>query len=117
MNDCVFCKIINGDIPSEKFYEDDMMIIISDIAPKAKKHYLAIPKKHYKYFTEMTAADGDIWGKCVRRIGELAPQLGLDNGFRFIVNQGEDAEQTVPHLHMHLVGGQKLRVCNYKSNE
>lgn len=117
MDDCVFCKIIKGEIPSEKFYEDDLMIIISDIAPKAKKHYLAIPKKHYKLFSEMTAQDAVDLGACIKEIGELAPQLGLGNGFRLIVNQGDDAAQTVFHLHMHLLGGQYLAECDYKVNE
>lgn len=113
MNDCVFCKIIDGDIPSEKLYEDELMIIIRDIAPKAEKHYLAIPKKHYKLFTEMTEQDAADLGKCIRKIGDLADSLGLENGFRFIINQGDDAEQTVFHLHMHLIGGQKLTTRNY----
>lgn len=114
MEDCIFCKIINGEIPSERFYEDDLMIVIADISPKANKHYLAIPKKHYKYFTEMTAEDAENLGKCIKKIGEIAPSLGLEGGFRFIVNQGDDAIQTVPHLHMHLLGGQKLSEPNYK---
>lgn len=117
MEDCIFCKIINGEIPSQRFYEDDLMIVIQDIAPKAAKHYLAIPKKHYKLFSEMTAEDAADLGKCIRKIGEIAPSLGLENGFRFIVNQGDDAEQTVFHLHMHLVGGQKLSTRDYKRNE
>lgn len=113
MDDCVFCKIIKGEIPSKRFYEDDLMIIIADIAPKAKKHYLAIPKKHYKLFSEMSENDAAELGKCIRKIGEIAPSLGLENGFRFIVNQGDDAEQTVFHLHMHLIGGQKLVSRSY----
>lgn len=115
MDDCIFCKIVRGEIPAEKFYEDDLMIIIADISPKAKKHYLAIPKKHYKLFSEMSDSDAADLGKCVKKIGELAPELGLENGFRFIVNQGDDAEQTVFHLHMHLLGGQKLHSSNYKN--
>ena len=108
MEDCIFCKIIKGEVPSEKFYEDDIMIVIADIAPKAKKHYLAIPKKHFKYFSDMTEQDAVMLGKCIKKVGELSTSLGLEGGFRFIVNQGDDAMQTVPHLHMHLLGGQKL---------
>ena len=81
MDDCIFCKIVRGEIPAEKFYEDDLMIIIADISPKAKKHYLAIPKKHYKLFSEMSDSDAADLGKCVKKIGELAPELGLENGF------------------------------------
>lgn len=113
MEDCIFCKIIKGEIPSEKFYEDDLMIVIADISPKANKHYLAIPKKHYKYFTEMSEADAVELGKCIKKVGDLASSLGLSGGFRFMVNQGDDAMQTVPHLHMHLLGGQKLSEPDY----
>ena len=94
MDDCIFCKIVAGDIPAKKYYEDELMIVIA----------------------EMTEADAADLGKCIRKIGEIAPSLGLENGFRFIVNQGDDAEQTVFHLHMHLLGGQKLSTHSYKSN-
>lgn len=108
MDNCIFCKIIKGEIPSKKFYEDDRMIVIADIAPKAKKHYLAIPKKHYKLITEMTEADRRDLSECFKTIGEIAPLLGLENGYRIIINQGDDAGQTVFHLHIHLLGGEKL---------
>lgn len=116
MEDCVFCKILNGEIPSERFYEDELMIVIADIDPKAEKHYLAIPKKHYKLFTEMSAEDAVHLGKCLGKIGEIAPSLGLENGFRIAINQGDDAQQTVPHLHIHILGGQKLRSVDYRKN-
>lgn len=116
MKDCIFCKIINSEIPSERYYEDEHMIVIADISPKAKKHYLAIPKKHYKCFTEMTDEDAVELGRCIKKIGDIAPKLGLSGGFRFIVNQGDDANQTVPHLHMHLLGGQKLFETDYNDN-
>ena len=116
MDDCIFCKIIKGEIPSKKYYEDDLMIIIADIDPKAKLHYLAIPKKHYKLLSEITAADASDLGKCIMKIGELAPSLGLENGYRFIINQGDDAVQTVPHLHMHLLGGQKLVLRDFRTD-
>lgn len=117
MSDCLFCKIINGDIPSEKLYEDDLMIVIKDICPKAEKHYLAIPKSHYKLLSEMTAQDVADIGKCMKKVGESAEALGLGNGFRLIINQGEDADQTVFHLHMHLLGGQKLKETDHKDTE
>lgn len=117
MDDCIFCKIIKGEIPSEKHYEDDLMIIISDITPRAKKHYLAIPKKHYKLFSEMTEEDAKNLASCISKISTLAPSLGLKNGYRFIVNQGDDAVQTVPHLHMHLLGGQKLGIGGFTVDE
>ena len=117
MDNCIFCKIIKGELPSKKFYEDDLMIIIQDVNPRAKKHYLAIPKRHYKLFSEMTDVDAVHLGACVRKIAELAPSLGLENGYRVIVNQGDDAEQTVPHLHLHLIGGQKLTLGKYVEDE
>lgn len=111
MEDCIFCKIIDGSCPSTKFYDDDDMIIIADIAPHAKKHYLAIPKKHCKYISEF--GDFAALGRCFEKIAEVAPSLGLENGYRIIINQGDDAEQTVPHLHIHLLGGQKLGFPKY----
>ncbi len=117
MDDCIFCKIIKGEIPSKKYYEDDLMIIIADISPRAKKHYLAIPKKHFKYFSDMTEEDEKNLAACIKKISTLTPSLGLGNGYRFIVNQGDDAVQTVPHLHMHLLGGQKLGIGGFTVNE
>lgn len=114
MDNCVFCKIINGDIPSKRFYEDDNMIVIADIEPKADKHYLVIPKKHYKFLADMTADDAQKLGAIMAKIGELAPSLGLENGYRVIINQGDDAMQTVPHLHIHLLGGHPLPFGDYK---
>ena len=116
MDDCIFCKIIRCEIPSKRYYEDELMIVIADISPKAKKHYLAIPKKHYKLFSEMTESDAADLGKCITKIGEIAPSLGLENGFRFVINQGDDAEQTVFHLHMHLLGGQKLSSPSFNTD-
>lgn len=108
MNDCVFCKIIGGAIPSKRYYEDERMIVIADIDPKAAKHYLAIPKKHYKLLSEMTDADRDDLGRIFATISRLAPELGLGNGYRLVINQGDDAGQTVFHLHIHIMGGQTL---------
>lgn len=117
MDDCIFCKIIRGELPAKKFYEDDLMIIIQDVNPRAKKHYLAIPKKHFKYFSDMTDEDAENLAACIKKIATLAPSLGLENGYRFIVNQGDDAVQTVPHLHMHLLGGQKLGIGGFTVDE
>ena len=108
MNDCIFCKINAGEIPSKKYYEDDLMFIIADIDPKAEKHYLMIPKKHYKLLADMTEEDGVNLAKCLKKLADLAPSLGLENGFRIAINQGDDAGQTVPHLHVHVFGGQEL---------
>lgn len=107
-NDCVFCAIRAGEIPSEKVYEDERMMIIKDIEPKAKLHYLAIPKRHYKLLSEMTDADRDDLRYIFSMIPKLADSLGLHGGYRLTINQGDDAGQTVFHLHIHIMGGQKM---------
>ncbi len=106
--DCLFCKFISGEINVNKVYEDDLMIIIRDIAPQAKNHFLCIPKKHYKYLAEMTEEDTCILGKCFKKISELTELLQLQDGYRLVINQGDDAGQTVPHLHIHILSGQKM---------
>jgi len=109
MNDCIFCKIRDGVIPSQKLYEDELMFVIKDIAPAAKLHYLAIPKVHYKLLKDMTPNDAIDLGKCFFKIAEIADTiLGLENGFRIVINQGEDGNQVVFHLHIHILGGEKL---------
>ena len=108
MNDCIFCKINIGEIPSKKFYEDDNFFIIQDINPKANKHYLAIPKKHYALLSEQEQDDIIVLGKILNTIPKIAKQLGIENGYRLIINQGEDGRQEVKHLHIHILGGEKL---------
>ena len=108
MNNCVFCSIIEGKIPSERLYEDERMIVIRDIEPKAKLHYLAIPKRHYKLLSEMTESDREDLGKILSTVAEISGKLGLDGGYRLVINQGDDAGQTVFHLHIHILGGQKM---------
>lgn len=105
---CIFCKIINGEIPSTKVYEDEMMIIINDIAPQATKHYLAIPKQHFANIVEMNDEQAAIVGKMLKKIGELADRFGLKDGFRIVSNKGENGCQSVGHLHIHILGGEKL---------
>lgn len=109
MTDCIFCKIRDGVIPSKKYYEDENMFVIADIDPRAKKHFLAIPKNHYKLLADMSDSDREVLGKVFSTIAKISGEvLGLDNGYRLIINQGDDAGQTVPHLHIHIVGGEKL---------
>ncbi len=108
MENCIFCKIVAGEIPSPRLYEDDQMIVIKDIEPKAKLHYLCIPKTH---FTFLSATDGEkieAVRHCFATIPAIVEKLGLKDGYRVIVNQGENGGQTVPHLHIHLLGGEKL---------
>lgn len=108
MKDCVFCKIIAGEIPTQKVYEDDKMIVIKDIEPKAERHFLLIPKKHFKLLSEMDSDDAVDLGKCLKKIPELTDILGLEGGYRLVINQGDDAGQTVFHLHIHILTGQKM---------
>lgn len=106
-NNCIFCKIIKGEIKSEKHYEDENFIIISDISKRAKYHYLLIPKTHYKLLSEMTEKDAEILGGALKKLPHI-PNLRLENGYRLIINQGENAGQTVFHLHIHVLAGQKM---------
>lgn len=108
MSDCLFCKFVNGEIPVDKVYEDDKFIIIRDIAPQAKNHFLAIPKKHYKFIAEAETDDCCLVGEILKTISSLKDKLELENGYRLVINQGDDAGQTVPHLHIHVLSGQKM---------
>ncbi|MBR2341491.1 MAG: histidine triad nucleotide-binding protein [Clostridia bacterium] len=108
MENCVFCKIIAGIIPSPRLYEDDKIIVIRDIEPKAKLHYLCIPKTHFASFSEMDGEKAEIIKHCFEKIPALAGELGLQDGYRVIINQGENGGQTVPHMHIHLLGGEVL---------
>lgn len=108
MDNCVFCKIVAGEIPSAKVYEDGEILIFKDIAPIAKVHLLCVPKEHYRTVAELNAPRQAVLGRALAKIGELAPSLGLGEGYRLVVNQGETAGQTVPHLHIHILGGEPL---------
>ena len=108
MEDCLFCKFINGEIPVNKLYEDENMIIIRDIAPMAKNHYLLIIKSHFKYLAEMTENDSEMLRKCLKKLPSLKEELALEDGYRLVINQGDDTGQTVPHLHVHILCGQKM---------
>ena len=113
--DCVFCKIAKGEIPSEKVYEDDDVMIIKDIDPKADKHYLMIPHNHYKLISEMSDGDAAALMRGIRKLPELADRLGVAGGYRLVINQGDDAGQTVFHLHVHILGGQTLDFPDLRS--
>ena len=109
MNDCLFCKIINKEIPSTVVYEDDEILAFRDIHPVAPVHILVIPKKHITSLAELEKEDEAVIGKIYTVINELARKEGiLEKGFRVIVNCGEDGGQEVKHLHFHLLGGKKL---------
>lgn len=108
MDNCIFCKIGKGEINSKKFYEDEDFFVIADISPKAKKHYLMIPKNHYKLLSQQTNYDNEVLAKMLKKLPELQHTLGLDGGYRLIINQDDNGGQEVPHLHIHILGGEKL---------
>ena len=108
MKDCIFCKIVAGEIPSKKKYEDDEIVIFEDIEPKAKIHLLCVPKEHFAYLSEADGGRAALLGRTLQKIASLAPSLGLGEGYRLVVNQGENAGQTVKHLHIHVMGGEVL---------
>jgi histidine triad (HIT) family protein len=106
--DCIFCKILDGDIPAELIYEDDDIVAFNDISPQAPTHILVIPRKHITGPVALTDTDELLMGKLVKVGVDLAKSMGLDDGFRFVMNNGERAGQTVFHLHMHVLGGREL---------
>jgi histidine triad (HIT) family protein len=110
MENCLFCKIINGEIPSEKVYEDEEILAFKDIHPKAPVHILVIPKKHISSAMEIEEQDEALIGKMFTVIKKLAKEFGLENGYRIVNNCGSDGGQEVMHLHLHLLGGKKLRI-------
>ncbi|MEG0778792.1 MAG: histidine triad nucleotide-binding protein, partial [Oscillospiraceae bacterium] len=108
MADCIFCKIIAGEIPSDKIYEDDTCIAFRDIHPQAPTHFLVVPKTHIQSAVDITPENSAIVAHCFEVIALLAKQEKLDNGFRVINNCGENAGQTVPHIHFHVLAGKVL---------
>lgn len=109
MSDCLFCKIIAGEIPSKKLYEDDEFYSFFDINPQAPVHFLIIPKKHITSVMDMTAADASLLGRMLYRAQILAKAEGLEEGgARFVFNCKADAGQTVWHIHLHVLGGRQF---------
>lgn len=109
MEDCIFCKIIKGEIPSEKVYEDEDILAFKDIHPATPIHVLIIPKKHITNLMEVSEEDSQLMGKIVVVMQKVAKQLGIDEkGFRIISNCGPDSGQEVMHLHFHLLAGRVL---------
>ena len=108
MQDCLFCKIIAGDIPSKKVYEDEFTYAFHDIGPQAPVHVLIIPKKHIASMDDVQAEDQALMGHIMVKVSEIAEILGLENGYRLVNNCGEDGFQTVKHIHFHLLGKRKM---------
>ena len=108
MSNCLFCKIVSGDIPSTKVYEDDLVLAFRDIAPQAPTHILVIPKVHIPSVDGITAENSTVVAHIFTVIPQIAKAEGLENGYRVVSNCGEHAGQTVPHLHFHILGGKML---------
>ncbi|XCN73439.1 MAG: histidine triad nucleotide-binding protein [Candidatus Electrothrix aestuarii] len=104
---CLFCKIIKGEIPSDKLYEDDEVLVFRDIAPTAPVHFLVIPKKHINGPAAVAEEDQALIGKLMRIGSQVAKEEGIE-AFRVVFNNGAEAGQTVFHIHMHIIGGRSL---------
>lgn len=109
MEDCIFCKIVNRQIPSRIVYEDDSILAFHDIDPKAPVHVLVIPKQHIPSINEVTQENSQVIAHIFATMPKIAQQLGIkDSGYRVVVNCGKDAGQAVNHLHYHVLGGRSL---------
>jgi histidine triad (HIT) family protein len=107
MDDCIFCKIARGEIPSKKVYEDDDIFAFHDINPQAPVHFMMIPKRHIATLADATMNDAGVLGKMLALSARLAREQGSPEGFRTIINTGRIGRQEVMHLHMHVLGGQE----------
>ena len=105
MEECIFCKIINKEIPCTKIYEDEQFIAFHDIHPKAKVHVLVVPKDHVASLNDLQSQHQQMMGQLMLLLPVIAGQLGLNTGFRTVINTGKDGGQEVPHLHVHILGG------------
>ena len=105
MENCIFCKILNGEIPSNKVYEDEKYYAFRDINPQAKEHILVIPRQHVK---NVAQADAELLGGLFYTAARVAEQIGLTEGFRLVTNCGKHGAQSVEHLHVHILGGEQL---------
>ena len=108
MDNCLFCKIIAGQIPSTKVYEDELVYAFRDINPQAPVHILVVPKTHYADIAECAGANPDLTGYLIKIATRIAKSEGLENGFRLVTNNGADACQSVKHVHVHILGGKQL---------
>lgn len=108
MKDCLFCKIANGELHSQKIYEDEYVVCFQDIDPKAPVHVLLIPKRHIESVDTVEESDSELLAKMMLLIPHIAKKLGLENGYRVVSNVGEDGLQSVQHLHFHILGKRKM---------
>jgi len=108
MENCLFCKIVSREIPSACVYEDEYTYAFKDINPQAPVHILVVPKKHISSMAEIDQADDHELAACLRTVRLVAKQENLENGYRVVSNCGQDACQSVPHLHFHILGGRQM---------
>ena len=108
MADCIFCKIVDGSIPSKKVYEDDKIVAFYDLEPQAPVHVLVVPKEHICCADAIDESNCDVFAHIFLKIPEIAKTLGLTNGYRIVNNCGDDGCQSVKHIHFHLLGGTQL---------
>ncbi len=106
--DCLFCRIVRGEIPSKKVYEDEDVFAFEDIQPQAPTHVLVVPKKHFAGLKEAGGEHAELIGRCHLAAAQIARQRNIEQGYRTILNVGSDAGQSVFHLHVHLLGGPSL---------
>ena len=112
MSDCLFCKIIDGEIPSQKVYEDDKCLAFKDISPMAPIHFLVVPKEHFASAAEVTEENEALIGHIYTVIAKLAKEMGFADGYRVVTNVGALAGQTVHHIHFHVLSGKVLGSFN-----
>ena len=109
MTDCLFCRIIQGEIPAKKVYEDEHTVAFEDIDPKAPTHVLIVPKKHIRGLNEAHEQDAELIGRLHLVAAEIGRQRGIEEGYRTVLNVGPKSGQSVFHIHVHLIGGRDLR--------
>ena len=110
MGDCLFCKIVAGQLPSEKVFEDDDFLALKDIHPKAPTHVLVVPKKHIPSLADVSAEDEIMLGRLMHRVALVARDLGVaDKGYKVVLNVREHGGQIVPHIHVHILGGERIK--------
>ena len=109
MNDCLFCRIVNGEIPTKKVFEDDHVFAFEDINPQAPTHVLIIPKKHLRGLKEAQAEDAELVGRLHLAAAKIGRERGIEDGYRTVLNVGPKSGQSVFHIHVHLIGGRDMK--------
>ncbi|MCF0140462.1 MAG: histidine triad nucleotide-binding protein [Mogibacterium sp.] len=108
MEDCIFCKLANGEIPTDMVYQDELVACFRDAGPQAPVHLLLVPKIHIASLDDLSSENAELMGHMMLKIKEIAAAEGLENGYRVVINTGEDGQQTVKHLHLHILGKRQM---------